>query len=126
MRKMQDILDRIDQLELKKAQDDFIENEYYKDPDKLPAFEIDGNIHTVPYRTLRHYLQTGDVPKESSSPTFRNRIPDLIVKEEKELPEEDLEEDDDLEDGYYWDSNYNYEYMNPESKRQKVLGKIKK
>lgn len=124
MSKLQSILDRIDQLDLKKAQDEFIEKGYDKDPDKLPAFEIDDEIHTVPYRTLREYLQTGKITEPSQRPVFKGRIPAMP---ESPLYQPKQEEDNkDLEDGYYWDSNYNYEYMNPESKIQRVLGKIRK
>jgi hypothetical protein len=124
MGKLQDILDRIDQSEIKKAQDEFIEKGYDKDPDKLPAFEIDDKIHTVPYRTLREYLQTGKATEPSQRPVFRNRI--SVPSEPTSYQPKQKDTSRDFEDGYYWDSNYNYEYMNPESKMRKVLEKIKK
>lgn len=99
-----------------------------------PVFEVDGQFHRIPFQQLRDVLQ-GKEPKRSKSTqeVFRGRIPKLpeantleaALRGASAVSDNNFNEDSPNGD-YYWDSNYNYEYMNPESKMRKVLGKIKR
>lgn len=129
MNKLQEMLDRIQKEapeELQQVHDDFIKKGYDREPDKSPVFEIDDEIRSVPFRKLREYLQSGKVtePSLSQVPAFRNRIP--LPSSTKTEFKHSRSYDAPKDEGYYWDDNYNYEYMNPESEKNRVLGKVKK
>lgn len=94
-----------------------------------PVFEIDGGMHRVPFNELREALQKRESKKFAAmQQVFKGRIPKSVVSSPEmskglsQKPRQESENDD----GYYWDKNYNYEYMNPEAEKQKVLGKVKK
>lgn len=132
MRKLKNILDTIskeDPAELQRIHDDIIARNMAGHPDEKMEdvdLEVDDQVHNLPFRSLREYLQTGKVTE--SDPRHLNRIPSTLGKSIK-LPEDesDMEDSEDMEDDeYYWDKNYNYEYMNPQSKLDRVLGKLKK
>jgi len=92
------------------------------------VFEVDGQEHVIPAEAIHDYIQEhrskhgfptlraalNGASKGSERP-FEGRIPAMPKKASELDPE-----------GYYWDTNYNYEFMNPESKKQRVLGKVKK
>ena len=88
------------------------------------SFELDDKLFKVPFKKLRETLHGRDtVSSQPAKEVFAGRIPRSVGSYDERgfyqvNPEPDPE--------YYWDKNYNYEYMNPESKKKKVLGKIKK
>lgn len=132
MNSIQRILDTIkkaDSEELDRVHADIVGRNQKASPDeKIESvdFELDDKIHKVPFRALREYLQTG---KATSTPqeAFRGRIPrsvgDIVDSERTSQRDSDGSSPD---SGYYWDKNYNYEYMHPDAEKQRVLGKIKK
>lgn len=126
MAKLQSILDRLDQIEIKKAHDELTKKrlESPDDPNNEGyAFEVGDTIQSIPYRTLREYLQTGkatdpqSVVRSSDLSDKDSSISELLNSNGASVEGSEKE----FEDGYYWDSNMNYEYMNPESKRRRVL-----
>lgn len=129
LQKIFDIINKADPEELHKVHADIVERNQKVSPEHRIVstnFEVDGKLHRVPFKTLREYLQTGKVtPSESQPPEMRkrfmNRIPMQIVDEPASK-----QDTSSSNDGYYWDNNYNYEYMNPESEKQRVLGKVRK
>ena len=130
MNSLQRILDTIkkaDSEELDRVHADIVEMNQEASPDERIVstdFEVDGKIHRVPFRTLREYLQTGKATSDSQPPqeVFRGRIPRSVGDAGKPAPRPDNQNDS----GYYWDKNYNYEYMHPDAEKQRVLGKVKK
>lgn len=137
MNKLQKILDTINKTNPRKLRD--VESELRDGESDIESmnmnsspeeeitdtdFEVDGQIHKVPFKTIREYLQTGKVGEPSPVPAFRNRIPLPSIPNTK--PPENKDYDASGDDGYYWDDNYNYEYMNPEAEKEKVLGKVRK
>lgn len=88
-----------------------------------PTFEIDGKLHTVPFSQLRTVLRENRTSPPQQ--VFRGRIP-KSVEIGASFDIEDEEEGSNQDGSYYWDKNYNYEYMNPESEKRRVLGKIRK
>lgn len=133
MNSLQRILDTIkkaDSEELDRVHADIVGRNKNSSPDeKIESvdFELDDKIHKVPFRALREYLQTG---RATSPPqeVFRGRIPRPMRDAGKPAysPDSDRMRQSDNDGSYYWDTNTNYEYMNPESEKQRVLGKIKK
>ena len=126
MNSLQKLLDKINEAdpeELNKVHSFFVDRNLENDPNMEALFEVDDKLHKVPFSYLRQYLQTGKVPedaqlKSSASASKPSRTPSVIdLKKKEDLPPQD---------GYYWDTNYNYEYMNPQAKKDQVLGKIKK
>lgn len=95
------------------------------------TFEIDNKLHRVPFEKLREALQKSNpVSTMPDTESFRGRIPKGIAQSIKINPSMDSvntgTKDHDNDDSYYWDKNYNYEYMHPEAVKDRVLGKIKK
>ena len=98
-----------------------------------PVFEMDGEMHRVPFQQLRDVLQGREPqsPKQAQA-VFAGRIPKSVVRDAMVNPARQESgavpstNQHDSDDSYYWDKNYNYEYMNPEAEKQKVLGKIRK
>ena len=87
------------------------------------SFELDDRLFKVPFKKLRETLQGKDtVSSQPAKEVFAGRIPRSVGNAVKPAPSVNPEPDPE----YYWDKNYNYEYMNPESKKNKVLGKIKR
>lgn len=129
LQKILDTIKKADSGELDRVHADVLEKNQNASPEEKIAsidFEVDDKLHKVPFRTLREYLQTGKAtPSESQLPEMRrrflNRIP-MQVGSDSDLKEKPRSSDD----GYYWDTNTNYEYMNPEASKDKVLGKIRK
>ncbi len=92
------------------------------------VFEVDGQEHIIPAEAIHDYIQEhrskhgfptlraalNNASKSSERP-FAGRIPAMPKRASESDPE-----------GYYWDTNYNYEFMNPESEKQQVLGRVKK
>lgn len=126
-------LKKIDPKSLEDAHDELIGG-FDKDGQPIslgdPVFEMDGEMHRVPFNQLRDVLQGkesgGQKPVQE---VFRGRIPKLPEANmiESALRGASAASDADFnEDDYYWDKNYNYEYMNPESEKRRVLGKIKR
>lgn len=136
MSSLQRILDTIkkaDSEELDRVHADIVEMNQKSSPDERIVstdFEVDGKIHNVPFRALREYLQTGKATGDSqpAQEVFRGRIPRSVGDAGKPTYSSDSEliNQNDSDGSYYWDKNYNYEFMNPESKKQRVLGKVKK
>ena len=127
LQKILDTIKKADPEELDRVHADIVEMNQKSSPEKRIVstdFEVDGKIHKVPFKTLREYLQTGkatNLPDE----VFRGRIPRSVGDAGKSAYSEPMNQNDN-DGSYYWDSNYNYEYMNPESKLKNVLGKVKK
>jgi len=86
------------------------------------TFELDGKLHKAPFHKLRDVLQGKD--SEPSQEVFTGRIPRSVLGTSSSYPSSTSSPEHDSD--YYWDKNYNYEYMNPESEKNKVLGRIKK
>ena len=136
MNSLQRILDTIkkaDSEELDRVHADIVQMNQKASPDERIVstdFEVDGKLHRVPFRTLREYLQTGKATSNSqpSQEPFRGRIPRSVGDAGKPAPSlvsmSDSEGSHDS--GYYWDNNYNYEYMHPDAEKQRVLGKVRK
>lgn len=84
-------------------------------------FELDDKIYKAPFHQLREVLHGPKSIDETKvvSNKFRNRIPEY-------MKEYDVSDSDEYDQDYYWDKNYNYEYMHPDAEKQRVLGKIKK
>ena len=130
MNSLQRILDTIkkaDSEELDRVHADIVERNQKASPDERIVstdFEVDGKIHKVPFRALREYLQTGKATGDSqpAQEVFRGRIPRSVG----DIVDSELMNQNDSDGSYYWDKNYNYEYMNPEVEKQRVLGKIRK
>ena len=98
-----------------------------------PVFEIDDKMHKIPFQQLRQYLMgspqaaAGSVVRESEVANARNRMKAAAPQEVYDYSKQNSPERSGSGDGgYYWDTNTNYEYMNPEAQKEKVLGKIKK
>ena len=133
MNSIQKILDTIrkaDSEELDRVHADIVERNQNSSPDEKiisTDFEVDGKIHRVPFRTLREYLQTGKVTSsdQPSQEAFRGRIPKSISSAERKDAIQSNSEDS-HDGGYYWDKNYNYEYMHPDAEKQRILGKVRK
>jgi len=126
-------LKNIDPQSLADAHDDVIEGFDEKGSPIVkgdPTFEIDGKIHTVPFKELRSVLKDSSFSIPKADLVALKKSPKSVVRESEvrspEFNSKDPASEDYSDDGYYWDKNYNYEYMNPESEKQKVLGKIKK
>lgn len=127
-------LKKIDPKALEDAHDELIGG-FDKDGQPIslgdPVFEMDGERHRVPFQQLRDVLQ-GTEPdgQKPVQEVFRGRIPKLPETNmlDSALRGASAGSDDDFSpDGdYYWDKNYNYEYMHPDAEKQRVLGKIKK
>jgi hypothetical protein len=138
MNSLQRILDTIkkaDSEELDRVHADIVERNQKASPDERIVstdFEVDGKIHKVPFRALREYLQTGKATGDSqpAQEVFRGRIPrsvgDIVDSERTSQRDSEGRKQNDNDGSYYWDKNYNYEYMNPEAEKQRVLGKIRK
>jgi hypothetical protein len=123
-------LKSIDPESLAKAHDEMITG-FNKNGEPIAegdaTFEVDGKLHRIPFDKLREALQgkAGDssVPPSQS---FRGRIPKDIGNVVENNPSPEFKPDSNYEDGYYWDKNYNYEYMHPEAIKDRVLTKPKK
>ena len=114
--------------DLQQAHDEMIEG---FDDNGMPmsqgeaSFELDEKTYRVPFQKLREALQNKDTGgSQQAQEVFAGRIPRSVGSSFKSAPRANPEPD--LDPTYYWDKNYNYEYMNPESEKKRVLGKIKK
>lgn len=117
--------------------------ETYKDLAKRAAlsgeehnqvFEIDGEEVIVPTRAMHDFITEQKVRAEKVAKAMqymRGQQPFSSLRSNlgTDMAPKDAEDKDenfgDNDSGYYWDSNYNYEYMNPESEKRRVLGKVK-
>jgi hypothetical protein len=98
------------------------------------TFELDEKMHKVPFQKLRDVLQGKDPSSVvTSKEVFRGRIPKLSETGMLETAlrgasaaSEDNFNEDSPDGDYYWDKNYNYEYMHPDAEKQRVLGKVRK
>jgi hypothetical protein len=126
------VLDQIPKDELMKTHRELSKMAQNTGEDDNQVFEVDGQEHIVPLADIDNYMTRQNEQQHlnqirSSFPTLRSMLESRVMPEI--LSPRDRSEKDDYapeDDGYYWDKNYNYEYMNPESEKRKVLGKIRK
>lgn len=130
-------LKKIDPKALEDAHDELIGG-FDKDGQPIslgdPVFEMDGEMHRVPFQKLRDVLQGKESGNQKpAQEVFRGRIPRSVGDAGKPAYSPEMEGSHDSDrsrsdnDGsYYWDKNYNYEYMHPDAEKQRVLGKVRK
>lgn len=93
------------------------------------TFELDGKLHKAPFQKLRDVLQGKELGNQKpAQEVFRGRIPRSVGDASKlaSSPVSMSDSEGNHDSGYYWDKNYNYEYMHPDAEKQRVLGKVRK
>lgn len=115
--------------------------ETYKDLAKRAAlsgeehtqvFEVDGEEVEIPTRAMHDFITEKEVRNKKISKAMQHMRGQKPFSEVRSMLGADLASEDsdenlgDNDSGYYWDTNYNYEYMNPEAKKDRVLGRIPK
>jgi hypothetical protein len=121
------LLSKLQKIDPKGLQDAYneieaISNEDPENPIVSSEFEIDNKMYSVPFQSLRTYLQNNRSPANPLAiPKSTPDTKDLEVYSYDPSPSEPGVHTN--TDPYYWDIADPYEHMNPSARKSRVLDK---
>jgi hypothetical protein len=129
-RNLFNIMNKIGSSDLQETYDD-LNSRSMKDGESYDqVFEVDGKEHIIPMQAIKDYLEEKKNPSKGviRESEINNKFSKLknALRSPSFSPKENIKSNNESDPDYYWDKNYNYEYMNPQAEKDKVLGKIRK
>lgn len=119
-------MDKIPAETLQEAYKDLARRAALSGEEHSQVFEVDGEEVILPTRAMHDFIQEKEARKRKMEAVGQERRFSKVRETLGVKPESEADDNlDDKDNGYYWDTNYNYEYMNPESEKKQVLGKVK-